>query len=57
MSRILNFKVQSISGSSFKAAVNQKVSKALGIEYHTVPRGPNYQERLKRLMTLLEDIL
>ena len=33
-SRILNSKVQSVNGSSFKAAVNQKVSKALGIEYH-----------------------
>ena len=34
VSGILNSKVQSKSGSIFKAAVTQGVSKALGIEYH-----------------------
>ena len=34
ISGILNSKVQSNNGSTFKAAVTQGVSKALGIEYH-----------------------
>ena len=34
VSGILNSKVQSKSGSIFKAAVTQGVSKALGIKYH-----------------------
>ena len=34
--------------STFKAAVTQEVSKALGIEYHTVPGDPNLWERLKK---------
>ena len=34
ISGILNSKVQSNNGSTFKAAVTQEVSKALGIEYH-----------------------
>ena len=34
VSRILNSKVQNDSGSIFKAAVTQGVSKALGTEYH-----------------------
>ena len=34
VSGILNSKVQSNNGSTFKAAVTQEVSKALGIEYH-----------------------
>ena len=37
VSGILNSKVQSNKGSVFKAAVMQGMSKALGIEYHTVP--------------------
>ena len=34
VSGILNSKVQSDNGSIFKAAVTQRVSKALGTEYH-----------------------
>ena len=34
VSGILNSQVQSDNGSIFKAAVTQRVSKALGIEYH-----------------------
>ena len=55
VSGILNSKVQSDNGSIFKAAVTQGVSKALGIEYHTVPGDPNLQKKLKRLMTSLKD--
>ena len=49
--------LQSDNASSFKAAVPQGVSKALGIEYHlhcswrSLP-----QDRLKKLMTLSKDI-
>ena len=43
------------NGSIFKAAVTQGVSKALGIEYHTVPGDPSLQKKSKRLMTLLKD--
>ena len=53
---ILNSKVQSDSGSVFKAIVTQGVSKALRIENHTVPGDSNLQKKLKRLMTLLKDI-
>ena len=53
---ILNSKVQSDNGSIFKAAVTQGVSKARGIEYHSVPGDPNLQKKLKRLMTLLKGI-
>ena len=56
VSGILNSKVQSDNGSIFKAAVTQGVSKALGIEYHTVPGDPNLQNKLKRLITLLKDM-
>ena len=56
ISGILNSKVQSDSGSVFKAAASQWVSKALGIEYHTVPGDPNLQNKLKRLITLLKDM-
>ena len=52
VSGILNSKVQSDNGSVFKAAVIQGVSKALGIEYHTVPGNPNLQKKLKKLLTL-----
>ena len=55
ISGILNSKVQSDNGSVFKAAVTQGVSKALGLEYHTVPGDPNLQKKLKSLMTLLKD--
>ena len=48
--------VDSDNDSIFKAAITQGVSKALGIEYHTVPGDPNPQERLKKLTTLLKDI-
>ena len=51
----LNSKVQSDNGSVFKAAVTQGVSKALGLEYHTVPGDPNLQKKLKRLI-MLKDI-
>ena len=40
------------NGSIFKAAVTQGVSKALGIEYHTVPGNRNLQKKLKKLITL-----
>ena len=43
------------NGSMFKAAVTQGVSKALGIEYHTVPGDPSLQKKSQRLMTLLKD--
>ena len=56
VSGVLNSKVQSDNGSIFKPAVTQGVSKALGIEYHTVPGDPNLQKKLKRLMTLLRGI-
>ena len=52
----LPLSLQSDNGSAFKAAVTQGVSKALGIEYHTVPGDPNPQGRLKKLMTLSKDI-
>ena len=55
ISGILNSKVQSDNGSVFKAAASQWVSKALGIEYHTVPGDPSLQKKSKRLMTLLKD--
>ena len=48
--------VQSDNGSIFKGAVTQGVSKALGIEYHTVPRDPNLHKKLNKRMTLLKDI-
>ena len=56
VSCILSSKVQSDNGSIFKGAVTQGVSKALGIEYHTVSGDPNLQKKLKKLMTLLKDI-
>ena len=40
---------------SFKAAITKGVSKALGIEYHTVPGNLNLQKKLKRLLTLLKN--
>ena len=55
VSGILNSEVQSDNGSVFKAAVTQGVSKALGLEYHTVPGDPNLQKKLKRLI-MLKDI-
>ena len=55
ISGILNSKVQSDNGSVFKAAVTQGVSKALGLEYHTVHGDPNLQKKLKRLI-MLKDI-
>ena len=55
VSGVLNSKVQSDNGSIFKAAVTQGVSKAPGIEYHTVPGDPQSSEKFKRLMTLLKD--
>ena len=55
VSGILN-KVQSNNGSIFKAVVTQGVSKALGIEYHPVPRDPNLHKKLNKRMTLLKDI-
>ena len=48
--------LQSDSGSVFKAAATQGVSKALGIEYHPVPRDPNLHKKLNKRMTLLKDI-
>ena len=56
VSGVLNSKVQSDNGSIFKPAVTQGVSKALGVEYHTVPGDLNLQKMLKRLMMLLKDI-
>ena len=47
--------VDSDNDSIFKAAITQGVSKALGIEYHTVPGDLNLQKKLKSLMTLLKD--
>ena len=47
ISGILSPKVQSDNGSVFKAAVTQGVSKALGVEYHTVPGDPNLEKILK----------
>ena len=55
VSGILYSKVHCDNGSIFKAAVTQGVSKALGIEYHTVPGDPSLQKKSKRLMTLLKD--
>ena len=49
--------LHSDNGSTFKAAVTQQVSKALGTEcYLYITGDPNPQERLKKLMTLLRDI-
>ena len=56
ISGILNPKVQSDNGSVFKAAVTQGVSKALGVEYHTVPGDPNLEKKFEKLMTFLKDI-
>ena len=56
ISGILNPKVQSDNGSVFKAAVTQGVSKALGVEYHTVPGDPNLEKKIEKLMTFLKDI-
>ena len=50
------YKVQSDNGSVFKAAVTQGVSKALGVEYHTVPGDPNLEKKIEKLMTFLKDI-
>ena len=47
--------VDSDNDSIFKAAITQGVSKALGIEYHTVPGDLNLQKKLKRLLTLLKN--
>ena len=56
VSGILNSKVKSDNGSIFKGAVTQGLSKALGIEYHPVPRDPNLHKKLNKRMTLLKDI-
>ena len=49
--------LQSDNGSSFKAAVTQGVSKALGIEYHLhCSWRPQSSEKVGRLMTLLRGI-
>jgi hypothetical protein len=55
VSGILNSKVDSDNDSIFKAAITQGVSKALGIEYHTVPGDLNLPKKLKRLLTLLKN--
>ena len=56
ISGILNPKVQSDNGSVFKDAVTQGVSKALGVEYHTVPGDPNLEKKFEKLMKFLKDI-
>ena len=49
VSGILKSEVQSNSGSIFKAAVAQGVSKALGIEYHLHCSGrPQFSEKVKK---------
>ena len=49
--------LQSDNGSAFKAALTQRMSKSLGIEYHLQCSGdPKPQERLKQLATLSRDI-
>ena len=40
--------------STFKAAVTQGMSKALGIEYHTVSGDPNVWERLKNANDIIK---
>ena len=48
------YKVQSDNGSVFKAAVTQGVSKALGIEYHTVPGDPQSSEKVEKANNIIK---
>ena len=54
VSGVLNSKVQSDNGSIFKPAVTQGVSKALGIEYHTVPGDPQSSEKVEKANDIIK---
>ena len=54
ISGILNSKVQSDNGSAFKAAVTQGVSKALEVEYHTVPGDSNLEKKFEKANDIIK---
>ena len=54
ISGILNSKVQSDNGSVFKAAVTQGVSKALEVEYHTVPGDSNLEKKFEKANDIIK---
>ena len=54
ISGILNSKVQSDNGSVFKAAVTQGVSKALEVEYHTVPGDSSLEKKFEKANDIIK---